>query len=103
VYEGAPMKAGERVLMYDPAADLDPTKFPNPEKFDLNREDKTHIAFGAGPHRCLGSHLARVEMQIIVEVVLSKMKNIRLDPERPPRYKGGHVIGPESLPLVWDV
>jgi cytochrome P450 len=57
LYEGAPMKAGERVLMYEPAADLDPNKFRNPEVYDLNREDKTHIAFGGGPHRCLGSHL----------------------------------------------
>jgi cytochrome P450 len=102
-YEGAPMKAGERVLMYDPAADLDPKKFPDPEVYNMNREDKTHIAFGAGPHRCLGSHLARVEMQIIIEVTLSRLRNIRLDPENPPRYHGGHVIGPESLPLVWDV
>jgi cytochrome P450 len=103
VYEGAPMKEGERVLMYDPAADLDPNKFPNPEGYDLQREDKTHIAFGAGPHRCLGSHLARVEMQIIVEVALARLKNIRLDPEHPPRYHGGHVIGPDSLSLLWDV
>ena len=103
VYEGAPMKTGERVLMYDPAADLDPKRFPNPEVYDMNREDKTHIAFGAGPHRCLGSHLARVEMQIIIEVTLSRLRNIRLDPEHAPRYHGGHVIGPDSLPLVWDV
>jgi cytochrome P450 len=102
-YEGAPMKAGERVLMYDPAADLDPKKFQNPEVYDINRAEKTHIAFGAGPHRCLGSHLARVEMQIIIEVALSRLKNIRLDPQHPPRYHGGHVIGPETLPLVWDV
>jgi cytochrome P450 len=103
VFEGAPMKANERALMYDPAADLDPKKFPNPEVYDMNREDKTHIAFGAGPHRCLGSHLARVEMQIIIEVALSRLKNIRLDPANPPRYHGGHVIGPESLSLLWDV
>jgi len=103
VYEGAFMKAGERVLMYDPAADLDPKRFRDPEVFDMNREDKTHIAFGAGPHRCLGSHLARIEMQIVIEVALSRLKNIRLDPQNPPRYHAGHIIGPESLPLVWDV
>jgi cytochrome P450 len=91
------------VLMYDPAANVDPKKFPGPEVYDLNREDKAHIAFGAGPHRCLGSHLARVEMQIIVEVALSRLHNIRLDPERPPQYHGGHVIGPDSLSLLWDV
>jgi cytochrome P450 len=103
VHEGAPMKAGERVLMYDPAADLDPKKFPNPGVFDLNREDKTHIAFGAGPHRCLGSHLARIEMQIIIDVALARLDNIRLDPNKAPHYHGGHVIGPDSLPLLWDV
>lgn len=103
VYEGAPMKENERVLMYDPAADIDPRKFPDPETYDLNREDKTHIAFGAGPHRCLGSHLARVELQIILEVALERMKNIRLDPSRPIRFHGGHVIGPDLLPLVWDL
>lgn len=103
VYEGAPMKAGERVLMYDPAADLDPKKFQNPEVYDINRSDKTHIAFGAGPHRCLGSHLARIELQIATEVTLSRLQNIRLDPQHPPRYHGGHVIGPESLAILWDV
>ncbi len=103
VYEGVAMKAGERVLMYDPAADLDPKQFKNPESYDLNREEKTHIAFGAGPHRCLGSHLARVELQIITEQMMSQLPQFRLDPQRAPTYHGGHVIGPESLPLVWDV
>ena len=103
VFEGVQFKAGERVLMYDPAADVDPKKFKNPEVFDFRREEKTHIAFGAGPHRCLGSHLARVELQIITEVALSRLRNIRLDPQHPPRFHGGHVIGPESLALVWDV
>jgi cytochrome P450 len=103
VYEGVSMKAGERVLMYDPAADLDPKQYKNPETYDIKREEKTHIAFGAGPHRCLGSHLARVELQIITEQMMSKLPQFRLDPHKAPTYHGGHVIGPESLPLVWDV
>jgi cytochrome P450 len=103
VFEGVQFKAGERVLMYDPAADLDPRKFQNPEVFDVRRDEKTHIAFGAGPHRCLGSHLARVELQVSTEVALSRLRNIRLDRQHPPRFHGGHVIGPESLALVWDV
>jgi cytochrome P450 len=80
VYEGVTMKAGERVLMYDPAADLDPKQFKNPESYDLDREEKTHIAFGAGPHRRLGSHLARVELQIITEQMMSQLPRFRLDP-----------------------
>jgi cytochrome P450 len=103
MFEGVQFKAGERVLMYDPGADIDPRKFKNPEVFDLTREERTHIAFGAGPHRCLGSHLARVELQIITEVALSRLRNIRLDPQHPPRFHGGHVIGPESLQLTWEV
>lgn len=103
MFEGVQFKSGERVLMYDPAADLDPKKFQNPEVVDVGREEKTHIAFGAGPHRCLGSHLARVELQIITEVALARLRNIRLDPQHPPRYHGGHVIGPESMALLWDV
>jgi cytochrome P450 len=103
VYEGVPMKAGERVLMYDPAADLDPKQFKNPETYDLNREEKTHIAFGAGPHRCLGSHLARVELQIITEQMTSRLPQFRLDPQKAPTFHGGHVIGPDSLSLLWDV
>ena len=62
-----------------------------------------HIAFGAGPHRCLGSHLARVELQILYEELLAGLPTFRLDPEHPPRFHGGHVIGPETLNLVWDV
>jgi cytochrome P450 len=103
LFEGVQFKAGERVLMYDPAADLDPKKFQHPEVVDVGREEKTHIAFGAGPHRCLGSHLARVELQISTEVALSRLKNIRLDLQHPPHFHGGHVIGPESLALIWDV
>jgi len=102
VFDGVTMKAGERVLMYDPAADIDPKKFKDPLSYDWRREEKTHIAFGGGPHRCLGAHLARLELQIITEVVLQKIPRFRLDPASPPRYHGGHVIGPESLTLVWD-
>lgn len=102
VYEGLPMKVGERVMMYDPAADLDSKQFKNPEMFNLDREEKTHIAFGAGPHRCLGSHLARVELQIVTEQMMSRLPKFRLDPERKPTFHGGHVIGPDSLWLVWE-
>jgi cytochrome P450 len=103
VYEGVTMKTGERVLMYDPGADMDPRQFKNPENYDFNREERTHIAFGAGPHRCLGAHLARVEMQIITELVLNRLPRFRLDPQHPPRFHGGHVIGPDTLTLLWDV
>jgi cytochrome P450 len=102
VFQGVELKAGERIDLFLPAADLDPTTFNQPERYELQREDKVHIAFGAGPHRCLGSHLARVELQILYEELLAGLPRFRLDPQKPPRFHGGHVIGPETLHLVWD-
>jgi len=102
-FDGVPMKAGDRVMLFLAGADLTPSEFPQPEQFDLKRENKVHIAFGGGPHRCLGSHLARVELQILYEEVLAGLPRFRLDPERPPIFHGGHVMGVDSLDLVWDV
>lgn len=101
-FEGATMKKGERAFLFLPAADLDPREFANPELFDLKRESKVHIAFGTGPHRCLGSHLARVELQVLYEELLARLPEFRLDPAHPVRFHGGHVVGPETLHLLWD-
>lgn len=100
---GVEMKAGERTIMFLPGADLDAAEFPNPEAFDLARENNVHIAFGVGPHRCLGSHLARVELQVLYEEMLARLPAFRLDPAQGVTYHGGHVIGPDTVPLVWDV
>jgi cytochrome P450 len=102
VFQGVQLKSGDRVDLLLPAADLDPTRFERPAEYDLNRESKVHIAFGAGPHRCLGSHLARIELQIMNEELVTGLPPFRIDPERPPTFHGGHVIGPETLHLVWD-
>jgi cytochrome P450 len=102
VFQGVEMKKDERAIQFLPAADLDPKEYPDPARFDLRREGKAHIAFNAGPHRCLGSHLARVELNILYEELLKRLPPFRLDPQRPPRFKGGHVVGVEELHLVWD-
>lgn len=99
-FQGAPMKEGERAMLFLPAADLDPREYPEPENFDMDREG-SHIAFNAGPHRCLGSHLARVELNILYEEWLSRVPEFRLDPDRPARFNGGHVVGVEKMHLVW--
>jgi cytochrome P450 len=102
VFQGVEMKAGEKVDLFLPAADLDPRQFNDPGAYDLDR-DAVHIAFGAGPHRCLGSHLARVELQVLYEELLAGLPQFRLDPEKPPTFHGGPVIGPETLNLIWNV
>jgi cytochrome P450 len=102
-FEGVAMKEGERVLLYLPAADLDPKQFAHSDQYDLKREEKVHIAFGGGPHRCLGSHLARVELQIVYEQMLSRLPTFRLDPTKPIKFHGGNVTGVDTLSLAWDV
>lgn len=96
------LKAGDFLMLYLPAADLDPRAFKAPEVFDLNREQKTHIAFGAGPHRCLGSHLARVELQVLYTEMLKRFPTFRLDPDKPVQFRGGNIIAIDSLPIRWD-
>ena len=99
---GVKFKEGERVLFLLPGADLDGEAFPDPLKFDMDRENNVHIAFNSGPHRCAGSHLARIELQILYEEWLKRIPEFRLDPDRPAKFHGGHVIGCDSLHLLWD-
>jgi cytochrome P450 len=99
---GFQMKAGDRALLFLPAADLDAREFPSPEKFDLGRENNVHIAFGVGPHRCLGSHLARIELQVIYEQMLARLPAFRLDENKPAKFHGGNIIAIDSLPIRWD-
>ncbi len=102
VFQSVTMKKDERAMLFLPGADLDPKEFSDPAQFDFRREGKPHIAFNAGIHRCLGSHLARVELNIVYEELLKRLPRFRLDPARPATFKGGHVIGVEELHLVWD-
>lgn len=101
VLGGQQMKAEDRLMLYLPGADLDAAEFANPEAYDLNRENKVHIAFGVGPHRCLGSHLARIELQVIYEQMLTRLPEFRLDPAQPPKFHAGNIIAIDSLPLLW--
>lgn len=102
LFHGVEMKENDRVMLFLPAADLDANEYPNPDTFDLKRDNKVHIAFNAGPHRCLGSHLARLELQICYEELLARLPEFRLDPALPPKFKGGHVAGVEQLHLLWN-
>jgi cytochrome P450 len=102
VFRGLEMKRDDRVQLHLPAANLDPDAFAEPATYQLNRESHAHIAFNAGPHRCLGSHLARVELQIFYAELLTRIPQFRLDPARPPSYLCSQVIGVDKLHLVWN-
>jgi cytochrome P450 len=73
---GCPVMPGEKVLISWASANRDPDEFPDPDRFDLERRNR-HLAFGAGPHRCAGSNLARLNLRIAVEAMTQRI----LDPE----------------------
>jgi cytochrome P450 len=99
---GRDMKVDDRVMLYLPSVDLDPREFPNPEAFDIFRKKTAHLLFGGGAHRCLGSHLARLELQTLYRVVLDRLPTFRLDPAIPSRFHAGQNLSLTSLPLRWD-
>jgi cytochrome P450 len=78
-YGGVEMRAGETVLLSTTLHGLDERRFPDATTVDFDREDKTHMIFGTGVHRCLGSHLARLELKIFWEEWLARIPSFRLD------------------------
>jgi cytochrome P450 len=101
-FEGVQMRAGDPVLCTVLLAGLDDTKYPDPMTVDFERDSGLQVNFGAGVHRCLGMHLARLEIRIFMEEWLRRIPDFGLDPEDPPIGMGGAVIGISRLPLVWD-
>ncbi|MBH0776348.1 cytochrome P450 [Nocardia bovistercoris] len=72
VIGGQAIAAGEYVLTSYGSANVDPRKFPDPGRFDLDREDKGHLSFGFGLHACLGQHFARMNMRLTLEELLAR-------------------------------
>ena len=96
---GVTIPAGSRVLMNFPAANRDPEVFPDPDTVVLDRAHNRHVAFGIGIHRCAGSNLARMEMQVALSVFLERIPEFHLDDTGPVTWVGGQVRGPRTLPL----
>jgi cytochrome P450 len=101
-FAGVRLKAGERVVLLLPACNFDTKVFPQPDRFELDRENKVHLTFNSGPHRCIGSHLARLELKILCEEWLARMPNVRCDPTAQPEYRLGLALACVKLPLVWN-
>jgi cytochrome P450 len=95
---GQAIAAGEKVVMYFGAANRDPAKFDNPDALDLARTPNEHIAFGGGPHVCLGQHLARIEIDAILVEVLGRMQDLEI-PAPPEWLASTFISGPKSMPV----
>ena len=97
------MRAGDRVLVSTVLANRDPAEFDEPATVDFRRTANRHVAFGAGPHRCLGSHLARAELRIALEEFHRRIPDYRIADGAVIRAHGGGAMGVDHLPLVWEV
>lgn len=75
---GCPVHQGDKVLMLFGCANRDPAEFDDPDTFDIDRFPNRHVAFGVGPHRCLGSNLARAEIAVAIEEVLRVLPDFEL-------------------------
>ncbi|WP_051027787.1 cytochrome P450 [Nocardia higoensis] len=98
---GCPVKAGDRVVLATAAANRDPAEFEDAATVVFGRKPNRHIAFGAGKHRCLGSHLARVELEIVIEEWHKRIPDYRIPAGAVVEDHVGSVSGLVELPLEW--
>ena len=100
---GTEVPAGTSVSVLLGAANRDPERWDDPDRFDLDRRPRAHVAFGAGSHVCLGITMARMEIRVMVEEVLDRLPGLRLDPDVPcPEITGLGFRNPTTLPVVFD-
>lgn len=103
VLGACPIPKGAAVMVLTNSANRDASQFEHADQFDPDRSSKRHMGFGLGPHQCLGQPLARIEMRVGLEVMLSKFKNLRLDPAYPlPMIQGASFRGPDALHVLFD-
>ena len=99
-FDGCPMKAEDWILLSFPAANRDPEVFERADEVIIDRQINRHAAFGLGIHRCAGSHLARMELRVALEVWLENFPSFTLADPDAVRWSGGQVRGPRVLPIT---
>jgi cytochrome P450 len=98
-FGGVDMKADDWILLSFPAANRDPAKFDRAYDVIIDRQINQHAAFGLGIHRCLGSHLARMELRVALQAWLERIPDFSLDDPSAVTWSTGQVRGPRLLPL----
>ncbi|MGH9918730.1 MAG: cytochrome P450, partial [Nitrososphaerales archaeon] len=98
-WNGCPMKKEDWVLLSFPAANRDPDVFGRADEVILDRQINRHAAFGLGIHRCVGSHLARMELRVALEVWLETFPEFSLADPGAVTWSKGQVRGPRTLPI----
>ncbi|HWF79739.1 MAG TPA: cytochrome P450, partial [Streptosporangiaceae bacterium] len=98
-WHGVDMKADDWILLSFPAANRDPDQFDRADQVVIDREVNRHSAFGLGIHRCIGSHLARMELKVALEVWLERIPEFSLADPAGVAWSTGQIRGPRALPL----
>jgi cytochrome P450 len=100
--DGHRISAGEQVIIYWASANHDEAEFPEPDAFDLGRPENRHIAFGAGPHRCVGSNLARMNLRIAFAEIVRRLTDIKLRPGADIEFHSTYNRAPLSVPITFS-
>lgn len=100
-FKGQHLSPGDRVLLMYAAANRDPRVFENPDVIDFDRSPNRHLAFGAGPHRCLGSNHARVMFQVMISEILRRLPDYAITGEIERFRDAGDVYAPRHLHITF--
>jgi cytochrome P450 len=99
---GVPIPAGSPIQVEMGSANRDPSRWENPDAFDIHRKMQPHMAFAHGPHTCLGMHLARMETTVVINRVLDRLPEVRLDPAAADAHITGLMFrAPNALPVLF--
>jgi cytochrome P450 len=98
---GVDIAAGDKVVVSFAAANRDPDVFPDPDRFDIERTPNPHLSFGHGPHFCLGSHLARVQMRALIGDLLARTSSLEYA-GKPAFLRSNFQRGVKRLPMRWS-
>jgi cytochrome P450 family 142 subfamily A polypeptide 1 len=98
---GETLREGDQVILMYPAANRDPAAFEAPDRFDVRREPNPHLAFGFGPHYCMGASLARLELRVMFSELLARLPDVHLAGDLLPRRSSNFISGPEAMPVAF--
>jgi len=98
---GETLHEGDQLILMYPSANRDPAAFADPDRFDVQRDPNPHLAFGFGPHFCMGASLARLELQVMFGELLRRLPDLHLAGEPLPRRASNFISGPEAMPVAF--
>ena len=97
---GEILRDGDQVLLMYPSANRDADEFPEPDRFDVRRDPNHHLAFGFGPHYCLGQALARLELAVMFDVLFRRLPDLEPANDEPLPFRASNfIVGPEAMPV----